>query len=179
MEGDDGQWLQINSYRGEGLNAEGWFCRKAEMERDTTVTIDLTEKVTADGVIRADKVITKGPRKVRMGFYALPELDKPVLATETKVKGSTKKTFPDPETINKIFFGSVKTYGGTENYNNNVYTVYDTATVETWYRPDITSDCRIYICGTGETWNVISRPEDIDMRHQFMQFKAQKVGGKP
>lgn len=87
VEGDDGQWLQINSYRGEGLNAEGWFCRKAEMERDTTVTIDLTEMVTADGVIRADKVITKGPRKVRMGFYALPELDKPVLATETKVKG--------------------------------------------------------------------------------------------
>ena len=87
VEGDDGQWLQINSYRGNGLNAEGWFCRKAEMERDTTVTIDLTEMVTADGVIRADKVTTKGPRKVRMGFYALPELDKPVLATETKVKG--------------------------------------------------------------------------------------------
>ena len=87
VEGDDGQWPQINSYRGDGLNAEGWFCRKAEMERDTTVTIDLTEMVTADGVIRADKVTTKGPRKVRMGFYALPELDKPVLATETKVKG--------------------------------------------------------------------------------------------
>jgi head-tail adaptor len=102
-----------------------------------------------------------------------------LIPTETKVKGTTKKTFPDPETINKIFFGSVKTYGGTENMNNNVYTVYDTATVETWYRPDITSDCRIYICGTGETWDVISRPEDIDMRHQFMQFKAQKVGGKP
>ena len=102
-----------------------------------------------------------------------------LIPVETKVKGTTKKTFPDPADVDKVFFGSFKTYGGTENMNNNVYTVYDTATVETWYRPDITSDCRIYICGTGETWDVISSPEDIDMRHQFMQFKAQKVGGKP
>ena len=100
-----------------------------------------------------------------------------LIPTETKVKGSTKKTFPDPETINKIFFGSVKTYGGTENYNNNVYTVYDTATVETWYRPDITSDCRIYICGTGETWDVISRPEDMTCGISLCSLRRRKSEG--
>jgi hypothetical protein len=57
--------------------------------------------------------------------------------------------------------------------------VFDTATVDTWYNPEITSDCRVYICETGEIYDVISRPENIGMRHQYMQFKLQKVGGKP
>jgi hypothetical protein len=78
-----------------------------------------------------------------------------------------------------VFFGSLKTYGGTENFSNDVFTVYDTATIDTWYDPSITSDCRIYLCETGEIWDVISRPENIDMRHQYMQLKVQKVGGKP
>jgi hypothetical protein len=87
VEGTDGKWLQINSYRGEGLNDDGWFRRTAEMESDNTITLDLTEKVTANGVIRIDTIKTNGPRKIRMGFYALPEYDRQIVATETKVKG--------------------------------------------------------------------------------------------
>ena len=92
VEGPEGKWLQINSYHGEGLNADGWFCRTAEMENDAAVTIGLSEKVTANGVIRVDTVKTNGPRKVRMGFYALQEYDKPITATETKVKGKRAVT---------------------------------------------------------------------------------------
>ena len=88
VESNDGKWLQINSYHGEGLKHDGWFCRTAEIENDATVTIDLSEKVTSDGVIRVDTIKTGGLRKVRMGFYALPEFDKPILATETKIKGN-------------------------------------------------------------------------------------------
>jgi hypothetical protein len=87
VEGADGKWLQINSYRGEGLDENGLFCRTAEMQDDKTVILGLTETVTANGVIRVDTVKTKDLRKVRMGFYALPELGKPVTTTETKVKG--------------------------------------------------------------------------------------------
>ncbi|MBR2017901.1 MAG: DUF2264 domain-containing protein [Prevotella sp.] len=87
VEGQNGKWLQINSYKGAGLNADGLFCRTAEMENDKSVTIHMAEKVTANGVLRADTVKTSGPRNVRMGFYALPELDMPIVATETKVKG--------------------------------------------------------------------------------------------
>jgi len=43
--------------------------------------------VTANGVIRIDTIKTNGPRKIRMGFYALPEYDRQIVATETKVKG--------------------------------------------------------------------------------------------
>jgi len=84
---DDGKWLQINSYKGEGLNGEGMFCRTAEIEKDNSVTIAMAEKVTADGVERQDTVTTQGARKIRMGFYALPELGKPVTATETEIGG--------------------------------------------------------------------------------------------
>lgn len=103
-----------------------------------------------------------------------------LIPTESKVKGTTKKDFPDP-TDDKVpvFFGSFKTYGGTENLSNGVYTVFDTAIIETWWNPNVTAACRIYLCETGEIWEVISRPENIEMRHQYMQLKVQKVGGKP
>lgn len=102
-----------------------------------------------------------------------------LVPTSTVVKGVTKKVYPDPDTIAEVFFGSFSTYGGTENRSNDIFTVYDTAVIDTWYNPAITSDCRVCICETGEIYDVISRPENIDMRHQFLHFKLQKVGGKP
>lgn len=102
-----------------------------------------------------------------------------LVPTSTVVKGVTKKVFPDPEDVTIVFFGSFRTYGGTENRSNEIFTVYDTAVIDTWYNPAVTSDCRVYICETGEIYDVVSRPEDIGMRHQYMQFKLQKVGGKP
>jgi hypothetical protein len=101
-----------------------------------------------------------------------------LVPTTTKVKGVTKKTFPDPATIEEVFFGSFRTYGGTENFSNDVYTVFDTAIIETWFNPAITTDCQIYICETGRTYNIITQPENINMRHQFVQFKVENVGGK-
>lgn len=102
-----------------------------------------------------------------------------LIPTSTVVKGVTKKVFPQPEDVTEVFFGSLRTYGGTENMSNDVYTVYDTAVIDTWYNPAITSDCRVCICETGEIYEVISRPENIGMRHQYLHFKLQKVGGKP
>ena len=99
--------------------------------------------------------------------------------TSTMSKGVTKKVFPDPKDVKDVFFGSFRTYGGTENKSNEIFTVYDTAVVDTWYNPEIKSDCQVYICETGEIFEVINRPENIGMRHQYMQFKLQKVGGKP
>lgn len=99
--------------------------------------------------------------------------------TYSKVKGTVQKDFPDPEDVEEVFFGSFKTYGGTEHMSNDVYMVFDTGTIRTWYNPEIRSDCRIYLCDTGETFEIVSRPEDINMRHQYMNIKVQKVGGRP
>ncbi len=91
--GDDGKWHAINSYHGAGLctktvgkKTQQWFCRTAEMENDNT-TLLLGEQLITNGVVRCDTIVTEGPRTVHMGYYALPELDQPIQATETTVKG--------------------------------------------------------------------------------------------
>lgn len=100
-----------------------------------------------------------------------------LVPTETVVTGTTKKVFSDPET-SEMFFASFRTFGGTENVQNGVYTMINTAVINTWYRPDIKANCRIYICETGQQYEIFSDPEDIDMRHQYLQFKVRKIGGK-
>ena len=100
--------------------------------------------------------------------------------TDTMVKGVKKKVYSSPSAVSDdfLFFGSFRTFGGTENFSNDVYIAINTAVVDTWYNPKITTECEICVLETGEIYEVITPPEDIEMRHQFMQFKVQKVGGK-
>ena len=72
---------------------------------------------------------------------------------------------------------SFKTYQGTETTVNDLFTVLDTAQVETWFRPDIKADCRLKILETGDVYEVIGKPENINMRNQFLKFKVQAVEG--
>lgn len=99
----------------------------------------------------------------------------------TKVKGVVKKEFPSIEEASKmednIFYGSFKTYGGTEKNINGVYLIEDTAIIETWYRPDITSNCRIARASDNAVFDIINEPEDINQRHQFLKFKVRRVKG--
>lgn len=95
----------------------------------------------------------------------------------TSVLGVVTKSFTDPED-SELFFGSVRKFGGTENVEDGIYTLIDTATIDTWYRPDIKGNCRIYMCETGEVYELSGDPEDIDMRHQYLQLKVRKVGGQ-
>lgn len=111
-----------------------------------------------------------------------------ILLTPTKetVSGVLKKTYPTiKEALSKIdsqgkpinlFFGTFKTYGGTERDVNGVYSIEDTANVETWFRPDIKGDCRIAL-ETGEIYDIIGEPENINMRNQFLKFKVRRVKG--
>lgn len=94
----------------------------------------------------------------------------------TTVLGVEKKTFPAMK--NGIdFFGSFKAYGGTEGETNGVYTVFDTAIIETWYRPDIKADCRVGVPETGEVYEILGKPENIDRRNQYLKFKVRAVEG--
>lgn len=109
--------------------------------------------------------------------FAIPfKLLQPVT---TNAYGVEKKTFETPEGVQAVFFGSFRTFGGTERLYNDVYTVEDTATVDCWYSPDITANCRVYNCNTGRTFEIIGTPENIDGRNQFMQIKLRAVGGQP
>lgn len=95
-----------------------------------------------------------------------------------RVLGVLDKAFSTPSESD-LFYGSFKTFGGTERLSNDVYTIVNTATIDTWYRPDIKADCRIYICDTGDTYEIVADPEDVDFRHQYMRIKVKKAGGKP
>ena len=98
-----------------------------------------------------------------------------LIPTYKKVKGTVVKKYPS---LNEAirFNGTFKTYGGTESTVNGVYTVIDTANIETWYRPDIKSDCRIALTD-GAVYAILGEPENINMRNQFLKFKVRRVKG--
>lgn len=97
-----------------------------------------------------------------------------LIPTYTTISGVRKKTYP---TDGELFFGSFKTYGGTERDVNGVFSVEDTANIETWFRPDITSGCRIIVADTGAIYEIIGEPENINMRNQYLKFKVSRVKG--
>lgn len=91
--------------------------------------------------------------------------------TYDSVKGVTVKEYHLIGTLNCSF----KTYGGTESTVNGQLTVVNTANIETWYRPDITSASQIRL--GAKVYEVIGEPEDIEQRHQFLKFKVRGVNG--
>lgn len=104
-----------------------------------------------------------------------------LVPTYTNVSGVNKTTYPTVQAAlqnnNNLFYGSFKTYGGTERDVNGVYSIIDTANIETWYRPDITSNCRVARANDGAIFEIINEPEDINQRHQFLKFKVRRIKG--
>lgn len=96
------------------------------------------------------------------------------------VNGVSKKTYPSPDDVSDdmIFFGSFRTFGGTETESNGVYGIENTATIETWYRPDIKAECRVVLLGTGQIYDVLGAPENIEMRNQYLKFRVRMAGGR-
>lgn len=90
---------------------------------------------------------------------------------EKMVKGVPVKDYRLSGVINCSF----KTYGGTETEKNGLRSVIDTATVETWYRPDITAESRVML--GNRVYEVEGEPEDIGQRHQYMKFRVRRVKG--
>lgn len=77
-----------------------------------------------------------------------------------------------------LFFGSFATYGGTEREVNGLYSVEDTAAVETWYRPEFTAAGRVALANApGKLYEIVGEPEDIEQRHQFLKMKLSRVQG--
>ncbi len=98
----------------------------------------------------------------------------------TTVSGVRKKSYPLPDTIpdDLVFSGSFRTFGGTETTHNDVYGIENTAVIETWFRPEITAECRITLAETGEDYEILGQPENIEMRNQYLKFKVRRIGGK-
>lgn len=97
-----------------------------------------------------------------------------VFIPQTKtVKGSTKKHYPAE---GELIYCSFRTFGGTEITSNDVLSIEDTATIETWHRPDIKSDCILQDVD-GVKYEILGTPENINMRNQILRFKIRAVKG--
>lgn len=95
------------------------------------------------------------------------------IPTMVTVKGSPKKVYPEH---GELIYCSFKTFGGTETTSNGQLSVEDTAVVETWYRPDIKSDCLVKDVND-KTYEILGTPENINMRNQILKFKIRSVRG--
>lgn len=84
----------------------------------------------------------------------------------------------DYPTDGPLFFANFKTYGGTQRDVNGVYTIEDTATVTTWYRPDLKSDCRVVRLKDGAVFEILNEPENVGERQMCLIFKVKRVKGK-
>lgn len=99
-----------------------------------------------------------------------------LVPTYEKINGVETKRFPS--TSDGIrFFGSFRTFGGTESVVNGVLTVDNTAVIETWFRPEIKANCRIVEMNSGSTFEIIGQPENINMRFQFLKFRVREIKG--
>ena len=77
-----------------------------------------------------------------------------------------------------LFFGSFATYGGTEREVNGIMAVEDTATVETWYRPDFTAAARVALANApGKLYEIVGEPENIEQRSLYTKMKLTRVAG--
>ena len=93
------------------------------------------------------------------------------------VKGATVKTFKDVSGDNGLIMCNFKTYGGTEKVVNNLISAEDTAQIVCWYRPDITSDCRLKRLYDNAVFEIIGEPENLEMRNVELQIKIRRVKG--
>lgn len=95
------------------------------------------------------------------------------IPTTKKEYGVEKKTYTDGDMIMCNF----KTYGGTESTSNDILSVFDTAQITCWYRPDIKANCRLKRMSDGAVFEIIGEPENLEMRNQILYFKVERVKG--
>lgn len=113
--------------------------------------------------------------KPSLPFNTVSFLLKP---TYTQERGVKVKHYLPPEELTEeaLFFCSFRTFGGTERESNGIYAIEDTATIETWFRPDIQGDCGLQL-EDGSRYEIIGTPENINMRNQFLKFKVRRITG--
>ena len=97
-----------------------------------------------------------------------------VLKTTTaRVNGVLVKARTDGRGI----YCSFRTFGGTERERDGVTVVEDTAVVQTWYGPDVLAGDALRREDDGSVWEILGTPEDVGMRHQWMQMKVRRAQG--
>lgn len=99
-----------------------------------------------------------------------------VKRSETEVNGAPKFAYDDTPTFTCACEWKGK--GGDESVNGDAVTHIDTAEVTMWYRPEIKISDRVLLnADTKLVYEIITPPENIEMRNKFLKFKVERVGG--
>lgn len=99
---------------------------------------------------------------------------------ETLVNGAPKIAYVDADpALDSCNWKSLSGKGtaGAVSERDGLITYADTASVVMWYRPDISIKDHLILEDSGLEYEIISPPENIEMRYQYLSFKAQRVGG--
>ena len=94
--------------------------------------------------------------------------------TKTFVKGVNKQTYVESE---DIYMCSAKAWVGSTKTINNVVTEEDTLTVDTWFIPTLKKNDRIILLDDNSIWELMTAPENINRRNQYMRFKVVRYYG--
>ena len=97
-----------------------------------------------------------------------------MIPTEERVQGVPQKSLKEGD----LFFGGVRSFSSQERDSNGVISPERTLVIDTWYRPDIKANNKIRLEPGGELYDIIGEPEDIGFRHQFLQIRCRRAGGK-
>lgn len=93
-----------------------------------------------------------------------------------KTNGVSKPIYADA--VDPIIHCNFKTYGGRETTANGRFVIEDTASIVTWFRPDISSDCLLVRLSDNATFEIINEPENIEQKNQYLKFVIKRTKGK-
>ena len=115
--------------------------------------------------------------KTNEPYTTIMYIKKPILTYQMGVEKREYSKCENSDKINCLF----KTFGGTVNIGkeknvNGIISVEDTAIIETWYRDDITSACRLAF-SDAEVYEIIGAPENISMRNKTMKIRLKRIKG--
>lgn len=68
---------------------DGIYYRDAALETNPGIRFRLADITLADGILRVDKAVSPVPATLRLGHYALPRLDRPIVESTRTVDGQT------------------------------------------------------------------------------------------
>lgn len=91
--------------------------------------------------------------------------------TNEKINGCVVKSYKEGD----VFFASIKSYGGTDTTINNVFVIQDTLSVESFYRQEIKSNCKLKLLDDDSLWEIINTPEMIDREKKIILFKVKRI----
>ena len=94
-----------------------------------------------------------------------------LIPTIEKVNGANQIKYVDGE----LFGCSMKSYGGRTEEVNDVYRIVEQYNVETYFNPTIGKNYRIRILQDGSEWEVLTKPENVEMLNKYMLFKIERV----